>query len=253
MRGNGLRSGKGFTLIELLVVIAIIAILAAILFPVFLRAKAASQNAKCASNLRQLGVAFRAYLDDWFCIVPPAADGYIVWKTPGAGSAYVPNAIGWTERLWAYHHKVQIYKCPARRVNFGYSYNGNLGLDAQRRQASASPRRPGKLIVIFDAPGSGSGFINPNGPNDFSTGNADQTNEGQTAPRQIGPDETFESYQWLVPKPSGIGSGAKDQLHSQFFLPGPHSGRLNILMWDGHVQSVGTWVAGAMYLDPLMK
>ncbi len=253
MWANPSGSKKGFTLIELLVVIAIIAILAAILFPVFMNAKAASQAAKCSSNLRQIGVAFRAYLDDWSLIVPPPADGYIVWKTPGAGSAYVPNAIGWTERLWAYHHKVQIYKCPARRVNFGYSYNGNLGLDAHRRQASASPRRPAKLIVVFDSPGSGSGFINPNGPNDFATGNADQTNEGQTSPRIIEHGDSFESYQWLVPKPSGIGSGAKDQLHSQFFLPGPHGGKLNVLMWDGHIERIGTWVPGAMYLDPLMR
>ncbi|MGQ9455161.1 MAG: prepilin-type N-terminal cleavage/methylation domain-containing protein [Armatimonadota bacterium] len=253
MWGNGLRTKTAFTLIELLVVIAIIAILAAILFPVFIQAKAASQNAKCSSNLRQIGIAFRAYLDDWSMIAPPTADGYIIWKTPGGGSPYVANAIGWTERLWAYHHKVQIYKCPARRVNFGYAYNGNLGLDAQRKQASASPKRPAKLIVVFDSPGSGSGFINPNGPNEFSTGNADQTNEGQTTPRQIEHGETFETYQWLVPTPSGIGSGAKNQLHSQFFLPGPHSGKLNVLMWDGHIQSIGSWVPGAMYLDPLMR
>lgn len=55
---------RGFTLIELLVVIAIIAILAAILFPVFARAKEQSRRAKCLGNLKQLGTAMALYADD---------------------------------------------------------------------------------------------------------------------------------------------------------------------------------------------
>jgi prepilin-type N-terminal cleavage/methylation domain-containing protein/prepilin-type processing-associated H-X9-DG protein len=55
---------RGFTLIELLVVIAIIAILAAILFPVFARAREAARKANCQSNLRQLGLATSLYLQD---------------------------------------------------------------------------------------------------------------------------------------------------------------------------------------------
>ena len=54
------RAGRGFTLIELLVVIAIIAILAAILFPVFLTAKAAAYRSQCASNVSQLARAMTA-------------------------------------------------------------------------------------------------------------------------------------------------------------------------------------------------
>jgi len=56
---------RGFTLIELLVVIAIIAILAAILFPVFAKAKAQGRTAVCASNLKQIGVAIKAYCNDY--------------------------------------------------------------------------------------------------------------------------------------------------------------------------------------------
>jgi len=59
------RTRVGFTLIELLVVIAIIAILAAILFPVFARAKQNAQAQKCVSNLKQWGTAFAAYTNDW--------------------------------------------------------------------------------------------------------------------------------------------------------------------------------------------
>jgi len=60
-----LRTRKGFTLIELLVVVAIIAILAAILFPVFAKAKEKARQATCQSNLKQIGIAAISYAADW--------------------------------------------------------------------------------------------------------------------------------------------------------------------------------------------
>ena len=63
---------SGFTLIELLVVIAIIAILAAILFPVFARAREKAQQITCVSNMHQLGLAFAMYLSDWDFTYQPA-------------------------------------------------------------------------------------------------------------------------------------------------------------------------------------
>src|SRR5262245_11941185 len=65
------RSQKGFTLIELLVVIAIIAILAAILFPVFAQARAKARQATCLSNLKQLSTAFMMYVQDYDETYPP--------------------------------------------------------------------------------------------------------------------------------------------------------------------------------------
>src|SRR5947208_2290027 len=64
-RTNMVSRRNAFTLIELLVVIAIIAILAAILFPVFAQARAKARQTACLSNMKQLGMAFRMYEQDW--------------------------------------------------------------------------------------------------------------------------------------------------------------------------------------------
>lgn len=68
---------SGFTLIELLVVIAIIAILAAILFPVFAAAKSSAKTTMCASNLKQIGFALTLYLNDYDDAYPNTGDPYL--------------------------------------------------------------------------------------------------------------------------------------------------------------------------------
>jgi len=92
---------RGFTLIELLVVIAIIAILAAILFPVFARAREKARQSSCQSNLKQIGLGVQMYMQDYDERVLPARLGG------------VPNDVCWTELTQPYIKNEQIFICPS--------------------------------------------------------------------------------------------------------------------------------------------
>ncbi len=91
------RTRKGFTLIELLVVIAIIAILAAILFPVFARARENARRASCSSNLKQIGLGIMQYTQDYDELYPVRANG--------AGT--------WAQMIQPYVKSTQLFKCPS--------------------------------------------------------------------------------------------------------------------------------------------
>ena len=115
---------RGFTLIELLVVIAIIAILAAILFPVFQKVRENARRASCSSNMKQLGLAFIQYTQD--------ADE----KEPSGTVTPFANATagyGWAGQLYSFTKSTGLYKCPddstANAGNVGsvsYAQNSNL-------------------------------------------------------------------------------------------------------------------------------
>ncbi len=84
----------GFTLIELLVVIAIIALLAAILFPVFARARENARKSSCANNLKQIGIGMALYSQDFDGAMPPSvlfATGSTFWTWPTLVMPYIKN------------------------------------------------------------------------------------------------------------------------------------------------------------------
>lgn len=109
---------RGFTLIELLVVIAIIAILAAILFPVFAQAKEAAKKTACLSNNKQIGTSLYMYLTDFDDALPmanyPAPPAYVgppftvfAWHNgPGV------SELSWADLMLPYTKNINIFKCP---------------------------------------------------------------------------------------------------------------------------------------------
>ena len=101
---------KGFTLIELLVVIAIIAILAAILFPVFAQVREKARQASCISNLKQLGTAFQLYVDDWDEVLPQMMRQYL-WLEDTSYPQYYYNSFNWerTVQAWGMQSAVDTY------------------------------------------------------------------------------------------------------------------------------------------------
>lgn len=111
---HGRKRNSGFTLIELLVVIAIIAILAAILFPVFARARENARRASCQSNLKQIGLGVLQYVQDYDEHYPIRY--FNNWSAGG-------DEEGWASLIQPYLKSQQILQCPSESNPPSGSYN----------------------------------------------------------------------------------------------------------------------------------
>ena len=110
---------KAFTLIELLVVIAIIAILAAILFPVFAQARESARTTSCLSNVKQIALGLTMYTQDfdervpmWYYDMTP--DNPLYGKTDPDGGGYKDYHVGWDKMVAPYLKNRAIFHCPDR-------------------------------------------------------------------------------------------------------------------------------------------
>ncbi|MEN6643069.1 MAG: DUF1559 domain-containing protein [Armatimonadia bacterium] len=132
---------RGFTLIELLVVIAIIAILAAILFPVFAKAREKARQSSCLSNVKQLALATLSYAQDYDECFPlavyPGSPPRLQTNPSLPGSLYKSDAGGiidylicWMDLISPYVKNTQVFACPSGKRSQPdepyYGYNANL-------------------------------------------------------------------------------------------------------------------------------
>jgi prepilin-type N-terminal cleavage/methylation domain-containing protein/prepilin-type processing-associated H-X9-DG protein len=159
---------RGFTLIELLVVIAIIAILAAILFPVFAKAREKARQSSCLSNVKQLNLGILQYAQDYDERMPLTV-GYLTPSVVLASPAW-PNY--WWEQIMPYLKNEQILSCPSesRRyvasgnatdtshsINYAYNYfasGQSLGTCAKPTETGLNLDMMNNYWRLYDAPNS---------------------------------------------------------------------------------------------------
>jgi prepilin-type N-terminal cleavage/methylation domain-containing protein/prepilin-type processing-associated H-X9-DG protein len=134
------RNQKGFTLIELLVVIAIIAILAAILFPVFGRARENARRSSCQSNLKQIGLALLQYAQDFDERFPAPRDGsttsdpsYDTWGGETQNDNGTAARASWRQKIFPYVKSAQLFRCPSNVSNERASDQGYNDVPAINR------------------------------------------------------------------------------------------------------------------------
>jgi len=147
---------RGFTLIELLVVIAIIAILAAILFPVFARARENARRASCQSNLKQIGLGMAQYTQDFDERFP------VLWADLNGDGAHsvAGQDFGWAALIQPYVKSTQILQCPSEpnsgnssplSVNYSdYFYNRNISSGATVSTSLSAVSFPSNTIMNGD-------------------------------------------------------------------------------------------------------
>lgn len=117
---------RAFTLIELLVVIAIIAILAAILFPVFARARENARRASCMSNLKQLGLGIMMYTQDYDDYLPKTAVPGVPTLETGFAAGPSPTYLHlWMHTIYPYIRSVQVFNCPSANYSYITNFNGS--------------------------------------------------------------------------------------------------------------------------------
>jgi prepilin-type N-terminal cleavage/methylation domain-containing protein/prepilin-type processing-associated H-X9-DG protein len=236
---------KGFTLIELLVVIAIIAILAAILFPVFAKVREKARQTSCASNLKQLGLGFAQYVQD-------NDEKYPCGVVPNFGST---SGEGWGGEIYTYVKSTGVYKCPDDSTAPGtlgaltlypvsYVYNLNIAAGWADGTSLAGLNAPASTVLLAEGDGavaaitdSQEGIFAASVPTYYSPsgtglGPVDENNKGNSSSTTVLYDTGYFH--------SGVFQA------SWYRNPtGRHTDLSNYLLADGHVKTLRSSVVSA--------
>jgi prepilin-type N-terminal cleavage/methylation domain-containing protein/prepilin-type processing-associated H-X9-DG protein len=207
------RARKGFTLIELLVVIAIIAILAAILFPVFAQAREKARAIACLSNEKQIGLAEMQYTQDNNESFPA-----------------ISYCGQWASPIYPYLKSGNVFKCPDDPSTNPQevTYSANIVMQSyygQTRGLNLSQcTAPASTVMILESPGGSTNF-----------------NQGEAADYTTETDG-FQNYCGTISLKTGYMGNRNDP--TQYRIPvqplGWHTGGSNFLAMDGHAK----WLHG---------
>ncbi|RYX83371.1 DUF1559 domain-containing protein [bacterium] len=204
---------NAFTLIELLVVIAIIAILAAILFPVFARARENARRASCQSNLKQIGLGILQYQQDYDERFPGRYN-------PGTNQS-------WRGLIQPYVKSTQLFQCPSNTgaINNGVAWPLNsVPLTPISYVCNGINADVGATNMGGSAPMPDLGGVSSAAVNDVA--------------RTILVTESSPTWQW----PEANVSGTPIEFRDQMFAG--HLGQVNFLFVDGHVKSMKPLATG---------
>jgi prepilin-type N-terminal cleavage/methylation domain-containing protein/prepilin-type processing-associated H-X9-DG protein len=252
---------SAFTLIELLVVIAIIAILAAILFPVFAQAREKARSISCLSNTKQMGLALKMYIQDYDEVYFPyrwrddnVNDG--ATNFPGCVSECYPHHHFWNQIIEPYTKNYQFFVCPSAKNGAVNKVNATTGLyggtnsygmnhfmnntnSVNKGMAEAAIAEPSNTLMILDT-----NYYHA-GPSFY-----DRTGVKTVSGKLLGyPDYDWSSngydHEWRW-----IGAGCDVSFGAASTVDGMkacltqeksrHSGLVNIVWADGHAKTMNT-------------
>ena len=232
---------RGFTLIELLVVIAIIALLAAILFPIFAQAREKARQTSCASNERQIGLAMLQYVQDSDEAMPQSYYG-------STGDSDMGADYKWMDAVFPYVKNEQVFDCPSDTQspayhfrtgrNYGsYGLNGAYGSPGDNQAPPRSADTPKYKYVVLQ-----SMVVVP------ATTVWVTDNDNAASGTNPGGSQGFFWTDWT--KNPTITASQPRQLNN---IIERHIGRVNVLYCDGHVKAVSLDTLAKMthLVDPI--